>query len=138
MKYGKIVKQFLKDDILDLSAEPKRWSKNAKTDFTRKRKLPLETLLLFLISKENDTTGWELKKFFDMKSKDVPSVSAFYQQRQKLKESVFPTYNPSLSTTPPKRFSGRLIKAAPSMILIIFPSDSLIEAASFDIMIQAK
>lgn len=91
MKYGKIVKQFLKDDILDLSAEPKRWSKNAKTDFTRKRKLPLETLLLFLISKENDTTGWELKKFFDMKSKDVPSVSAFYQQRQKLKESVFPT-----------------------------------------------
>ena len=64
------------------------YAKNPDCDFTRNRKLPIKTLLLFQISMERDTINRELIKYFDY-ALDTLSVSAFYQQRKKLCPEIF-------------------------------------------------
>lgn len=83
MTYPKQVKSLLWSDINEMSESPGRFAKNPDTDFSRKRKLDFETLMRFLICMESDTTGHELLKYFGYDS-NVPSNSAFYQQRKKL------------------------------------------------------
>ena len=68
-------------------------------DFTRRKKIPADILLAFLISEGSSSTKNELLDFFDMDI-DKPSDSAFNQQRAKLKpevlESVFRKFNESV------------------------------------------
>ena len=76
-------------------------------DFTRRRKLPPEMLISFLVSQSASSTGNELDDFFDL-SPDAPSLSALNQQRNKLRPKaledsvsstpLFPTWNPILPT----------------------------------------
>lgn len=54
--------------------------KNPKKDFSRKRKLPLETMLLMLVGMGSGSLSKELYDWFEF-SADMPSVSAFVQQR---------------------------------------------------------
>ena len=56
-------------------------------DFTRRRKLPPETLISFLVSQGASSTGNELDGFFDFHC-NAPSPSAINQQRDKLKPQV--------------------------------------------------
>lgn len=68
-------------------------------DFTRRRRLPQEMLISFLVSQGASSTGNELDGFFDFHC-DSPSLSALNQQRDKLKpqalEKVFRQLNTSL------------------------------------------
>lgn len=88
MTYPEQVKSFLWSDIYEMSECPGRFAKNPNADFSRKRKLDFENLMHFLISMESGTTGHELLKYFDY-DLNVPSNSAFYQQRKKLLLDVF-------------------------------------------------
>lgn len=69
-------------------------------DFSRRRKLPPEMLISFLVSQGASSTGNELDDFFDFHA-DSPSLSALCQQRDKLKpqalEEVFRQLAASLS-----------------------------------------
>lgn len=68
-------------------------------DFSRRRKLPPEMIISFLVSQGASSTGNELDDFFDFHA-DSPSLSALSQQRDKLKpralEEVFRQLNSSL------------------------------------------
>lgn len=55
--------------------------------FTRRRKLPPDTLINLLLSMEAGSASTELKHFF--KCKDTPSTSALYQQRMKMDHTAF-------------------------------------------------
>lgn len=69
-------------------------------DFSRRRKLPPEIVISFLVSQGASSTGNELDDFFDFHT-DAPSLSALNQQRDKLKpqalEEVFRQLGSSLS-----------------------------------------
>lgn len=88
MKYSEMVKSFLWSDIYKMSECPEQFSKNPDTDFSRKRKLDFEKLMRLLISMESGTTTHELLKYFNY-DLNVPSNSAFYQQRKKLLLDAF-------------------------------------------------
>ena len=58
--------------------------------FTRKRKLPLETLMKLVLCMTNRSTNNEILAFFNgEKPQDVPSASALEQQRMKLSPDAF-------------------------------------------------
>lgn len=58
--------------------------KNPQKDFSRKRKLPLETMLLMLVGMGSGSLSKELYDWFGV-SADTPSASAFIQQRNKVR-----------------------------------------------------
>lgn len=58
--------------------------KNPKKDFSRKRKLPLETMLLMLVGMGSGSLSKELYDWLEF-SEDMPSASAFVQQRNKVR-----------------------------------------------------
>lgn len=63
-------------------------------DFTRNRKLPFERLVLLIVKLCKKTLSIELEKFFEeLGDPDTCSVSAFTQQRVKLKSSFFCLWN---------------------------------------------
>jgi hypothetical protein len=76
-------------DISKMSEDPGRFAKNPDADFTRKRKLDFENLMRLLVSMESGSINHELLKFFEFNPATI-SVSAFYQQRQKLLPEAFP------------------------------------------------
>ncbi len=88
MTYPEQVKSLLWHDIHEMSQNPGLFAKNPDSDFSRKRKLDYENLMRFLITMESGTTGHELLKYFDY-AHDIPSSSAFYQQRKKLLLDAF-------------------------------------------------
>lgn len=53
------------------------------SDFTRRRKLPVDVLIKYLIQNQSKATKSELCEYF-VSSKDIPSDSALCQQRNKL------------------------------------------------------
>ena len=93
-------------DSLDRS----KYAKCPDTDFTRSRKLPFNTLISIMLRMEGKSMGNELISAFP-KASETPSVSAFFQQRSKLKAGVFDDLFHSLvlsveSIYPPKTFNG--------------------------------
>jgi hypothetical protein len=63
-------------------------------DFTRNRKLPFERLVLLIVKLCKKTLSIELEKFFEeLGDRSTCSVSAFTQQRIKLKASFFYWWN---------------------------------------------
>jgi hypothetical protein len=89
MAFPERAKAHIWGDISKMSEDPGRFAKNPNADFTRNRKLDFEKLLRLLISMQSDTTALELLKFFDYCT-DTLSISAFYQQRQKLLPTALP------------------------------------------------
>jgi hypothetical protein len=80
------------------------------TDFTRSRKLPFNTLIETMLRMEGKSMDNELISAFP-KASETPSVSAFFQQRSKLKAGVFDDLFHSLvlsveSLQSPKTFNG--------------------------------
>ena len=93
-------------DSLDRS----KYAKCPDTDFTRSRKLPFNTLISVMLRMEGKSMDNELISAFP-KASETPSVSAFFQQRSKLKAGVFDDLFHSLvlsveSIYPPKTFNG--------------------------------
>ncbi len=69
-------------------SDPSVYAKSPHKDFSRNRKLPMQSVVRFILSAHTESVPKELLKFFkyDLHS---PSASAFVQQRQKLKPQLF-------------------------------------------------
>lgn len=112
MNSAENIKQLLLQDIDSLIAKPELYAKNPDRDFTRNRKLPIKTVMLFQIGMERDTINRELIKYFDY-ALDTPSVSAFYQQRKKLCPETFRLlFNTFNSHFTPTLYKGKYIPLA--------------------------
>lgn len=84
--YAETAKQILfslinKMDAADYVYEP-------KSDFTRNRKLNLSTMLRLILFIGSSNLGTEILKYFNFDD-EFSSISAFVQQRQKLKPDAF-------------------------------------------------
>jgi hypothetical protein len=88
MTYPEQVREILWKEISTISQSASNYAVNPESDFTRNRKLNLETLMRFLISMQSGTTAHELLKFFDY-STDTITNSGFVQQREKLLPKAF-------------------------------------------------
>lgn len=87
-----------------------KYAKCPDTDFTRSRKLPFNTLIETMLRMEGKSMDNELISAFP-KASETPSVSAFSQQRSKLKAGVFDDLFHSLvlsveSLQSPQTFNG--------------------------------
>lgn len=82
------VKQALKNTIREISLNPQVFAKNPEKDFCRKRKLPFEKMMYSILSMSSKDLKCELLDFFNFE-KDIPTVSAFIQQRNKISFAAF-------------------------------------------------
>ncbi len=98
------IKSMFRDAIFYVSSHITPYLTTPDKDFTRRRKLPPELLISFLVSQGASCTGNEFDDFFDF-CPDSPSLSALNQQRDKLKpqalEEVFRQLNVSRSKLEP-------------------------------------
>jgi len=83
-----VIKERLLSLIRELAASPELFVKNPGTDFTRKRKLPFETMLQLLIAMGGNSLTKELLEAQGY-SLDTATTSAFIQQRDKILPCVF-------------------------------------------------
>ena len=60
------------------------------THFTRNRKLPFRKVITFLLAMEGGTLGTQMLRYFGY-SVNIPSASAFVQQRDKINAEAFPS-----------------------------------------------
>lgn len=86
--YPDIVKGKLTSLIMKMSASPALFVKNPEKDFTRKRKLPFETVIQLIVSMGNNTI---YKELLEAQGYDIntATTSAFVQQRDKILPSAF-------------------------------------------------
>lgn len=82
------IKKMLFHEIDKVAASPSTYSFNPKADFTRTRKLPLRKLLSSIIGLESKNLSNEVIDAFGA-NPGLPSVSAFVQQRSKIKPEAF-------------------------------------------------
>lgn len=87
MNNWKSLYKILKNQISKLNWH-KEFYKNPNQDFTRDRKLKLETVINLLLCMEAGSLKDELYKYFDL-NLDNPTASALIQQRQKIKIEAF-------------------------------------------------
>lgn len=87
---------------------------NSDGELSRKRKLPADKLITFLVSQGSSSTKNELLDFFDL-DVQAPSASAFNQQRAKLTpdamEAVFAHFNSQVALYEKKTSDYRFIAA---------------------------
>lgn len=88
-RFKKIVKAINSDNVKEYAHLD-----NPKS-FTRKRKMPLEDIILCTLSKKGLTTSMEIHKYFNEKGVSAMNVSkqAYLQQRKKLNYKVFSFLN---------------------------------------------
>ena len=84
----KHLKKLLLSAIKAVSEKSNEYSVSSGKDFTRKRKITFETVIKTLIGMESKSLTNELITAFDMNS-EMPSTSAFVQQRYKIKPEAF-------------------------------------------------
>lgn len=84
----KQVKQILLSEIKKVSDRVEEFCIDPNKYFIRKRKLPFETVIRGVIGMESKSLTNELIDMFDS-SPDMPSASAFVQQRSKIKPEAF-------------------------------------------------
>ncbi len=82
------VKKKLSEAISQLCEVSWMFAKDPERDFTKKRKLPFNKVISFLIAMEGGTLTTQLLKHFGC-SPNVASASAFVQQRRKIDTSAF-------------------------------------------------
>ena len=101
------IKSIFQDSVFAVASHMDSFSLHPGKDLIRRRKLPSDILISFLVSQGASCTGNELIDFFDF-SPSSPSPSALNQQRDKLKpdalEAVFQRLNHSTQSacTPSK------------------------------------
>ena len=91
----KQIKKFLLSEIELLSNNLTDYIRNPGRDFSRNRKLPFSTIIKSIIGMGSKSLTNELIDSFN--TSDLPSASAFVQQRQKLSCEAFEQLNPKLS-----------------------------------------
>lgn len=83
----KHIKKILLSEIKTASEDYEKYCYNPLRNFSRNRKLPFETVVKSIIGLESKSLTNELIDTFN--SSDMPSTSAFVQQRNKIKPEVF-------------------------------------------------
>ena len=86
----KQIKKILLSEIELLSNNVTDYIRNPRRDFSRNRKLPFSTIIKSIIGMESKSLTNELIDFFN--TSDLPSASAFVQQRLKIKTRSFQGY----------------------------------------------
>lgn len=86
----KNIKHTLKKAINEISAQPELYAKNLGKDFSRNRKLPFKQMVYTILSMAGKSLPNELMEHFGLIS-NIPTVSAFVQQRNKIKRNTFET-----------------------------------------------
>ena len=81
------IKKILLSEIELLSNNRTTYIKNPECDFSRNRKLPFSTIIKSIIGMESKSLINELIDSFN--TSDLPSASAFVQQRIKIKPEAF-------------------------------------------------
>ena len=84
----KYIRKILKKTISEISSNPQVFSKNPEKDFRRTRKLPFEKVVNSILSMSCKDLKCELMDFFEF-DKNLPTVSAFVQQRAKISSVAF-------------------------------------------------
>ena len=96
------IKQSLNTCISDLCNNPSEFLNNPQRDFKRNRKLSMSKIIKLILYMSGGTLHKEMLDFFNF-SKDVPTTSAFVQQRSKIKSSAFEflfhSFNESVNKT---------------------------------------
>lgn len=82
------LKEQLYGIISDMTSDPSCYVNEPGKDFTRKRKLDMETLLTLILSMRGGSINKELFNFFGS-NPNMATSSAFVQQRSKLKPEAF-------------------------------------------------
>ncbi len=88
MAFADHVRSLLFNDISNIAQNPALFVNNPGRDFSRNRKISMQDLLLFYICMESGNLQHELLKYFYFRS-NTATVSAFHQQRSKLKPETF-------------------------------------------------
>ena len=83
-------KKILKENITEIVSNRKQYVQKPDKDFCRDRKLPFETMLYSILSLGSKDLKCEIMDQFGIQA-DIPSVSAFVQQRNKISPSAFET-----------------------------------------------
>jgi hypothetical protein len=110
--YPNVVKETLTSLMTEMSASPVLFVKNPEKDFTRKRKLPFETVMQLLLSMGGNSI---YKELLEAQGYDISTAttSAFVQQRDKIMpfafEFLFHEFTQSFSDT--KKYKGFRILA---------------------------
>jgi hypothetical protein len=84
MNFSVQVKSLLFKDVSKVAGNHTLYSHNPGKDFTRNRKLGLETLIKLMLTMQKGTIRDELQNFFEY-SEDAPTPGALCRQLQKLK-----------------------------------------------------
>ena len=84
----KHVKKLLLSEIKSVADRFNEFRVESGKHFTRKRKLPFETVMKIIIGMESKSLTNQLINVFDA-NPDLPSASAFVQQRSKIKPDAF-------------------------------------------------
>lgn len=82
------IKKLLMNEIKKIADNPQDYCTNSGSDFSRKRKLPMDKMLAGIIGMESGSLTNELIDLFNA-SGDAPTSSAFVQQRNKIKPQAF-------------------------------------------------
>lgn len=105
--YSEHIRAALYRSINKVADDPNACAKNPERDFSRKRKLPLRTMLLMLVGIGGGSLAKELYDWFGY-STSTASSSAFVQQRDKIRpealEMIFKDF--VSTTTPTATFQG--------------------------------
>ena len=83
-------KKILKQNIAEIVSNRKQYVQKSEKDFQRDRKLPFETMVYSILSLGSKDLKCEIMEQFGIQA-DIPSVSAFVQQRNKISSSAFET-----------------------------------------------
>ena len=124
----KILREALRSIIRSLARHPERFALRPGRDFTRRRALTFEKLMLLLLTMSEKDVGKNLVEQF-RRSVDAPSASAFVQQRHKLLpaalEELFRRFTAFLQPT--KTFRGFRLLAVDGSSLksAAYPEDPL-------------
>lgn len=86
----KHIKHLLIDEIKTVAGKPKDYCFNPDNDFTRKRKISMEQILTGIIGMGGGSLTNEIIDTFKA-SPQMPTTSAFIQQRSKIKPDAFKT-----------------------------------------------
>lgn len=126
----KQIKTLLLSEIRKVANNASEYCLHPGYDFTRNRKLPLETILRSVIGMDSKSLTNELIDLFQAQP-DMPTASAFSQQRCKLKPEAFKAVLDGFSDGLRKNFSDELPIFAIDGSDIQIPTDPQDEASYF-------
>ncbi len=89
MSFPQKVKSTLWAIVDNMAGNTAHFVKNPGKDFTRERKLGFAQLIRFFLCMESGCLNHELLKYFYFLPEEVPTASAFIQQRAKLLPEAF-------------------------------------------------